>query len=818
MTTSPSSIHNPQPTIIMGVLQHKIWFDIWNNKNRTIQAVLTIAIGAFAVGLTLGASLLMNVGFQTAWQSTSPAMISLYVDPPVDDEMLTSIESIRGVKTVEGEMQYASIKWRPSPDENWQVAQLAARDDYKDMKLHLVELQNGMWPSRKTMGVEKAYGIGMADQVELEIKHQQDGTRVRLIEVTGILFDQLLMPEAYGGNPTFYTTREHFKEITGEDGFQFVRISAERFDEAEVTTLANKIQEHLKKQDVESKGAGDLFGNAITDPEQHPFHEIINGLNFVLVIMSILSLILGLILVFTTMTAIINQQINQIGIMKAIGAKNWQIFRTYISMVLVYGILALLIALPPSAVGAYYISSGSFVVMGLDPGPFEVSIPAILAQIVITLIAPLLTTIIPITTGARLTVREAISSYGLGNSSGLLERLIAASTLPGRLALMLSNTFRNKGRVALTIITLTGSGIIFMTVMSAQESLNYTYNDLLRSVYRFDATFTFEDTQRTKSVSNLTLDNPDVERVEMWEVQPATIRRAEQRQSNNDTQAIIFGVPFDSTMYQPELRAGRWFEPGDTQVVLLNQQLAEEIGISVGDWITFDHGVKGESDWQVIGLVFDALLKQSTVVPCDQLLYSTNSVNKANTVSLKFASHINSDEAAEQLRSLYDANQMKVSSTSAFYNVNTIDAVIEMVNHDISLIMGLLSSMAVIMAIVGSIALSGVLSINVLERTSEIGVMRAIGASSRAVATLFIGEGLTLGLISWLLAFPLSLPLSMLMSKTLGVILQSELTFAYAEVGVLFWLIIIVFLSTLASWLPARRAIGVSVRESLAYQ
>ena len=48
--------------------------------------------------------------------------------------------------------------------------------------------------------------------------------------------------------------------------------------------------------------------------------------------------------------------------------------------------------------------------------------------------------------------------------------------------------------------------------------------------------------------------------------------------------------------------------------------------------------------------------------------------------------------------------------------------------------------MAIVMAIVGSIALSGVLSINVMERR-EIGVMRAIGASSLTIAGLFIGEG-----------------------------------------------------------------------------
>jgi putative ABC transport system permease protein len=126
--------------------------------------------------------------------------------------------------------------------------------------------------------------------------------------------------------------------------------------------------------------------------------------------------------------------------------------------------------------------------------------------------------------------------------------------------------------------------------------------------------------------------------------------------------------------------------------------------------------------------------------------------------------------------------------------------------------------MAVVMAMVGSIALSGVLSINVLERRREIGVMRAIGASTLTIAGLFIGEGLTLGLLSWAIALPLSVPASWLMSKALGVILMSEIVYQYSEIGVLYWLVIVVVLSILASWLPARSATTTSVQKSLMYQ
>jgi putative ABC transport system permease protein len=119
---------------------------------------------------------------------------------------------------------------------------------------------------------------------------------------------------------------------------------------------------------------------------------------------------------------------------------------------------------------------------------------------------------------------------------------------------------------------------------------------------------------------------------------------------------------------------------------------------------------------------------------------------------------------------------------------------------------------------VGSIALSGVLSLSVRERTREIGVMRAIGASSRSIAGLFIGEGLLLGLLSWLIALPLSIPAGYAMTQAMGAALGGELVFHYTPTGALYWLAIITVLAIAASWLPAHGATRVSVRESLVYQ
>ena len=150
--------------------------------------------------------------------------------------------------------------------------------------------------------------------------------------------------------------------------------------------------------------------------------------------------------------------------------------------------------------------------------------------------------------------------------------------------------------------------------------------------------------------------------------------------------------------------------------------------------------------------------------------------------------------------------------------MDTATALANQILQNFGVIMSLLATLAVVMGIVGAIALSGVLSLSVLERTREIGVMRAIGATSRIIATLFIGEGLTLGLLSWVIAMPLSIPAGYLLTKMLGIMVENEILYNYTPTGAIYWLVIVTILSMAASWLPARSATQISVRESLAYQ
>jgi len=104
----------------------------------------------------------------------------------------------------------------------------------------------------------------------------------------------------------------------------------------------------------------------------------------------------------------------------------------------------------------------------------------------------------------------------------------------------------------------------------------------------------------------------------------------------------------------------------------------------------------------------------------------------------------------------------------------------------------LMLAMAFLSAIVGGIGLMSTMSINVVERGREIGVLRATGAVSFTVAGIFVAEGVLLGVLSWLLAAPLSYPGSRAFNHVIGVTMFSvPLDFSYSVFGLLLWLLII---------------------------
>jgi putative ABC transport system permease protein len=351
--------------------------------------------------------------------------------------------------------------------------------------------------------------------------------------------------------------------------------------------------------------------------------------------------------------------------------------------------------------------------------------------------------------------------------------------------------------------------------MNTSTTLRYTFGDVLLAIYEANILLDLKDEARIKSVEALTLSHPEAKMVEVWATGKGTARPQGQPESNDDNDINLRGIPIPSATYSPQMRAGRWLQVGDEYTVVLSQEVAEKIGVGVGDWIKVDIPTTRQSDWQVVGLLFEPVDQKVALAPRDTLLRETRQVGQGTSIRVQTIHGDPDSEAATaaELRTIYEGQGYEVLPSTK----DTSHRLATRQTDQMALLFIILTGMAVMTAVVGAVALSGTLAINVMERTREIGVMRAIGASSGMVAGQFVGEGLILGWLSWLLAIPLSFPAGLLIVRTLSAVLSIELVYQVSWIGFWYWLIIITILAIIASWFPAQKAAQTSVRQSLAY-
>jgi putative ABC transport system permease protein len=326
------------------ILLSKVWYDLWSHKSRTLQVVLVIALGAIGIGLVIGGRNLIAGTIADQWRQAEPPNIKLAVTPALTADQLQGLERIEGVYQVEG-LQNAAIEWRLLGQAEWQNARLEARPDYLDQKMEQIMLVSGRWPDRSGLGVIKTadtlYGVGEGQTIEV-----RSGDQVRRFLLSGTLKPVGPFPVVFLGSPVFYADSSTFSRLAGRDTFDTVMTRDQVYDpqRAEATDLA--IQAYFEDINVDSVGTLFPNQNRIISPDIPPAAGILNALFLILGLIGVIIIVLGIFLVYNSISAIITQQVDQIGVMKAVGARPRQVLAGYALLVLVYGGLSSLIAIP----------------------------------------------------------------------------------------------------------------------------------------------------------------------------------------------------------------------------------------------------------------------------------------------------------------------------------------------------------------------------------------------------------------------------------------------------------------------------------------
>lgn len=804
------------------LLLHSVWTkivaDLRVHPTRTLLAINSIAIGIFVVGTLLGMMDLELGNMDAAHRQSMPSHISLMLQRDVDLQSVESIKALEGVAAVDTLTQL-TVRYKTATESKWQMGTVVFRNDYTQQLYDQWTLREGAWPSESGLGIERLSAkfaqLKIGDAVELETPNGR-----RAFSLNGVIRHPFVKPPVFGGQVHFFIDSALAPDfgIPAHSFRQMLVQVTSPYSEEKARTVAANIRNQLVGMGI------NVNATLLQSPDRHWGRSYLAGINLILNVMAWGSLALSSVLILNTVAAVITQQTNQIGMLKSVGARRMTIALIYLSEVQILALLALCLAIPASLGAAFWSSRWFLDLFNVELLGFAYSARALWCMLIGGFSVPFLAGLWPIWRGASISVREALGSYGIGADFSSnrfavwLEHKLFRGLSP-QYAIALGNLVRRKARLFWTQIVLIIAGVLFMLIMSMIASVNLTLDhELARSHYAVRLGFNVD--QPSAKISAIAKASPLTTAVELWNRVPAEITQVGQviRQVGG-LGVQLLAVPVTGKLYKPLIVEGRWFESADSAqpALVLNAETAALNGIRVGDELQVKVA-KAMRTWRVIGLyrwfAGAGYAVEPVYVPLDTVQGLTR--NFTNSTLALLAAPVDTLLAeknyADDLKQQFQAQNMVLD----YYTTTSTLEQRQFAQNQFRSFTSMLLGLAGLIATVGGIGLAGTLAMGVLQRTREIGVLRAIGADSKRIFSLFMLEGFLHGLLAWVISIPLAYLLTKPLAEKLGQItlgLQLDVVFSLSAIG--WWLALMLMLVALAAYGPARYATRIAVRESL---
>ena len=790
--------------------------DFWQESTRTALVALAIAIGITGFAAVLSAYAVLTRELDKGYLATNPASASLHTDA-VDDALISAVLAGRDVsdaearRALEGQIKTGSAMWRNLV--------IFVVKDYGNVRVNKFVPEQGAWPpATGEMLIERdAFRVAHAkigDTITIRIGQGKEQT----LRVSGGVHD-VGQPQARMENSVYgYVTLDTLAQL-GEQPYldQLNIVVAEnRLDEQHIRGVAQGV-ERL----VETRGHS-VRRVDIPRPGKHPHADLMGLLLLTMSSFGFFVLILSGILVVNLFMSMMASQVRQIGVMKAIGGTRWQIAWIYFRQALLLGIAALSIALPLGILGSRALCRALAVLLNFDITSFAVPLWVYLWAVTVGLVVPLLAAAYPIWKGSAISVREALADFGVSRNtfgSSVFDRMLAGVGGRSRpLLLAIRNSFRRRTRLIQTLLTLAAGGIFFMSGISIRASMIKTIDHWFGSE-KYDLKIAFGGAYPSEQIERAIKNTPGVVRSESWSISEGLLPpHPGGGRYGGDTlggeRFSVMAVPSGSRMIRLEIVEGRDLLPGDVDAVVVNTSLATiSPQMKVGSIVSFRVGPELTS-WHVVGIAREFFFSPPVAYIPQTFMDQRHPGMRTNAfLALDKTDYVSINSVKDDLeRSLKREGVRILGSTSQADFRFAVD------QHMLMIYVILVVISGIIMA-VGGLGLATTMSLNVMERRREMGVIRAIGARSSTVWLIIVTEGIVVGGLSWALAALAAWPVSKFVGDALvRQMFNSTLDFSFQLQGLFIWLALSICLSAVASFLPAWSASKITVREALTYE
>jgi putative ABC transport system permease protein len=814
----------------------KLWRDLRSMWPRIVLMVLAMAITLTMLGGVVYTRGVAGREIRREYLSTNPASATLLLERGRDAQQLAAIAAAARMQpaVIEAaartqltlQVQQEDGGWGPNPLQIF----VAAPDD--PMQIETLTVEQGQWPS--------APGEILIDRSSFDLLNLEVGRDVvvqapdgepRTLRVSGVVYYPALAPSFQEQKGHGFMSAWSLPLLGQPLALDALKIQVA--DQPGGTVPTRNREAIVAKARELARWLEQTYGIVIREiqvptPYAHPHQRQADILLMALLVFGAAGLLLSAILVATMLNAVFAQQIPQIGIMKAIGASSGRIRQLYILMTLCIAVIATALAIVPGVLISRAFAPAMLTLLGIQPE--SLAIPAWMYAAVVAsgLGVPLLFCWVPLARASRTTVRDALDYRGVSRDGETATRLgawLGGLRLVDRATLLaLRNIFRRRARFVLSVGLLAAAAAVFVAGMSTMASIQ-ALEQHVNALRKWDVEVQIA---RDRQVSATTVTDvlariPQVTAVEAWSLEPTSVAEPGQvsvtstypDQGHGSVSVTV--IPAGSSlMVPPALLEGRWLRPDDTRGVVISEAVRATTLADVRSGDTVQLSLAGRSTtWTVVGIVesigaghgggmfaTEAGFKAATGIEQPNLLRLVTRTHDEET-------RATAAQAAE--RALTSAGVRVLSSAS----VGRSEAA--GAGHMLPLILIFLG-LSIAMGVVGVVGLASTMSTNVLERTREFGVMRAIGARAGAERRIVIGEGVFVALVSCAVAAIPALLLTAAMATGFGrQFLNGTLPYQVSGAAVVVWIVAVLLGAVFATWAPASRASRLTVREALSY-
>ena len=723
----------------MRALSRKAWGDLrrYPGKSLLVVGTLALAIASLAIVAVPG---LLNAAMQDQVRQARLFDVAVATrDLDLSSRQLAALGRLPNVAAFEPAVEYSTVAASASTGIRQNAVLWGLNLDHQTVDV--VDVTDGRLPEGTEIladgGNASAAGFGVPIGGRVAIRAAA-GT-VTWVPVSGTGRSLATSPSANGTtSAVFYGAVPAVRALAGVSGYNYLAFRLYDDSPAAQTATVAAIRRDLTGQ----TGASPFVGLPATRAEgSWPGQSTFGQLIALFGVITVMAVVAALVLIANTMNTMVVEQGSEIAILRALGGRRRQVASVILRTACGLGAAGSVAGTALGIVLAYLLTRHLAAQLFSVHAGFAVSAPVVAASLLAGPVLAVLTCLPGLRRAVRRPVADVLDNRMLLDyGTGRLDRIVAsARLLSGPTRMGVRNTLRRKRRTAAAIAQVTVAVALAIALFAVGETVaaaTAAVHDAQQFQIEVDAgqgapPFGGRAIRIAASTPGVTQVEPLIENDVGLQGQ----------------QYFAYGLG-PSTLYRYQLSSGRWFTTADTAtsapVVVLGPAVARAVGAHVGQRILVLTPV-GPARVEVVGIDSVPLnTGDSAFFPLAQFQRLTNSAGAVNALLLttRTADHQFVDQVSASVQTRlgqagYPA-AIQESYVETAQNASTNNSIVDLVEALGLLVVGI--------ALIG---LVGTLTLALIERTREVGILRCLGAGARQIRRVFNAEAVVMATAGW---------------------------------------------------------------------